>query len=449
MSKLHFRSVIAIPGFRILWFNQLLMQLAINTSNFALVIWVFKLTGSNLAVSALILSIYLPALLFGIFAGVFVDISDRKRIIYIIDFLLAFSFVLFIFIRHSFPLILLNSFLMNSYFQFFIPAESSSIPMLVPKKQLFLANSLFSFTLYGALMVGFSLAGPALRILGINSIFYIGVALLTLAFLISQKLPSLKSLKLKKQTKNLVRLTVSETRETVNFVRGKLSVAVSIGLLSAIQGIIGILAVTVSSYMERVLRIHATDASLFVMLPLGLGMVTGALVVGRLFSGLPRRSLVIPSIIIGGILLFIIGAAPALARFFNSLELPESIPHLRYFFNAPSLSSTFALVAFTLGFCAVSIIIPSQTILQESTSEKNRGKIFSVLAVMMNAAACLPVLLAGLLADRFGATAVFSWLGIIVFVIGILALRPALFFTEKTLPYSVREFLGLGHWERR
>ena len=448
MSKSNFASVIKSRGFKYLWINQVLMQLAVNTLNFALILWVFKLTDSITAVSALIISFYLPALAFGIFAGVFVDLWDKRRVIIILDLLLAISIFVFAFIKPSLPLILLDSFLINTLNQFFMPAESSSIPMVVKKQSLFIANSLFSFTLYGSFMVGYTLAGPVFNLFGIDTIFYMGAGALTLAFLLAQNLPKLKPVQTE-LSQNLSSLLINETKKTVQFVRGKLSVATSIGLLSAMQGIIGILAVTVSPYMERVLHIHATDASLFLMLPLGLGMVTGALLVGRLFSNAPRRKVVIPGIIVAGILLFTVGVAPSLARFFNSIDLPEKIPHLRYFFNAPSLSSTFAVGAFLLGMAAVAIIIPSQTILQEATSKENRGKIFAVLGMMMNAFALVPVVLAGGLADLFGVTPIYVGLGIIVFTIGILALKPDTFFTEHSLPFSLREFLGLGHWERR
>lgn len=449
MSKPAFSKVISNQGFCYLWLNQVLIQLAINTLNFALIIWVFKLTNSNLAVSAFIFSVYLPALLFGIFAGVFIDLLDRRKLIILIDLLAALLLMSFILIKNSYPLILLNTFLINSCFQFFMPAENSSIPLLVSRRELLVANSLFSFTLYGSLLIGFTLAGPILNLFGINAIFLLGALSLLLAFFISQNLPPLKTTEIKVPWvfDRILSLTISETKNILEFVKGKLNVASSIALLVAIQGVIGILAVLFPSYMERTLRIQAEDASLVLMLPLGLGMVLGALCIGRILGGFPKRMVVIPAIIMAGILLFIVGVAPALARFFNATELPEHIPRLRYFFNAPSLSSTYALGAFLLGVTAVSIIIPSQTTLQEATKKQIRGKIFAVLGMLMNAVAIIPVLLAGGLADLFGETAIFLGLGVTVFTIGILALKPNLFFTKKALPFKIREFLGLGHWE--
>ncbi|MCL5784040.1 MAG: MFS transporter [Patescibacteria group bacterium] len=454
-EKVTFASVISNRGFRFLWFNQILVQLAYNTLNFALIIWVFKLVNSNLAVSALLVSAYLPAILFGLFAGVFVDLTDRRRIIILIDFFLVIAFLLFLLIKRSFPLILINTFFVNFLAQFFMPSESSSIPKLVTSKQLFLANSLFSLTLYGSFMVGFSIGGPILNTLGINAVFLMGAFMLFIAFLMAQNLPVIRTSKAEFDKSpsfsalgRVVDLTIDEAKRTFHFIRGRISVIVSIGLLSAVQGVIGILAVVTPSYVERVLHIHAADASYFVMLPLGLGMVVGALLIGRLFHGRPRRSLVLPAVIIGGILFILIGIIPTLAQILQSSDLPTYITHPRYFFRAPSLSSLFALIAFLAGLCTVSIIIPSQTSLQESTPEQSRGKVFSVLAVIMTSVSAVTAILAGGLSDLIGVTPIFISLGVMTLAVGIIALRPNLFFHARHLPIRVREFLGEGHWEK-
>lgn len=452
-----FTSVIKNRGFRFLWINQILVQLAYNTLNFALIIWVFKLVDTNLAISALILAIYLPSVIFGMFAGVFVDIADKRKIILFIDICLAVLFFDFVFIKRSYPLILINTFLINSLAQFFMPCESSSIPMLVSKRQLFLANSLFSLTLYASLMAGYSLAGPILNVFGINTVFITGVALLLIAFGLSQNLPAIKVSKVSKKFNNflslanfnkMLALTRGEAAETFNFIKGKLPIAAAIALMSLVQGIIGMLAVLTPSYLERVLKIHATDASYFMMIPLGVGMITGAMVVGRWLHNIPKRSLVLTGIMVSGILFILAGFAPTLAHILQSPELPSYMTHPRFFFRAPSLSSFFAVGAFILGFATVSIIVPCQTVLQESTTEKNRGKIFSVLAAAMMAFSAVPVILAGVLSDAFGVIPMFIAMGVVVLAVGVLARRPALFFAEEHLPFKIREFLGLGHWNQ-
>src|SRR3989338_5636749 len=128
-------SVISNPGFLNLWINQLLVQLSFNSLNFALIIWVFKLTDSSTAVSALIFVIYLPAVILGLFTGVLVDIIDRRKIIMLIDFFLCLLFFSLIFFKGSFPAILGVTFLINALAQFYASAEASAIPIVVKKSQ--------------------------------------------------------------------------------------------------------------------------------------------------------------------------------------------------------------------------------------------------------------------------------------------------------------------------
>lgn len=455
-EKPSFASVVKNRGFRFLWFNQILVQLGDNAINFALIIWVYKLTDSNLAVSGLLLAIYLPVILFGVFAGVVVDLADRRKVIIIVDILLALVFLTFIPIKGSYPLILISTFIRNSLVQFFMPAESSSIPMLVSKKQLMMANSLFSLTLYGAFMIGFTAGGPVLNAFGINYIFLVGATLLIVASFFAGKLPTIRTpgaplrfreFLLANKLQGMVNLTIKEIKGIFIFIKGKLSVVAAIGLLSAIQGLMGVLAVISPAYLERVLHIRATDASLFVMLPLGLGIVLGAFIVGRWLHSFPRRSVVIPAMVVAGAIFILIGLVPEVAQLLQSPELASATTRPRFFIHVPSVSTLFSIMAFILGFTAALIIVPSQTILQERTPEGDRGKMFAVLAVIMTSISAIPVILAGGLSDLFGTAPIFIGLGIVILAVGLLAWRPSWFFEKSHLPFKMKEFLGLGHWE--
>jgi len=401
------------------------------------------------------LSVYLPSLLFGMLAGIYVDMANRKRILLVIDLLFAVAFLTFIFIKHSYFLILLNTFFINSLAQFFLPTESSSIPMLLNRKQLLLANSLFSLTLYGSFMIGFSVAGPILNYQGINAVFLFGFFAMLLAALVSLNLPIIQSVRGRKfdnlptghEFHKMLVLILSEAKLAAKFIRGKVNILAAIMLMAGMQGVIGALAVVMPSYMETVLHIHATDASYILVVPLGLGMIIGALTIGRFAGGFPRRYVVIPAIITAGILFFLAGITPLIAHIIQAPELPSFVRHPRFFFRTPSLSAIFAGGSFILGIAVVGIIVPAQTILQENTTVGNRGKIFAALLVVMNVFAAIVSILAGVVADLLGAVTVFLLISAVILPIGILVRNPAVFLKEDFLPYRVREFLGLGHWE--
>ena len=79
LNQAGFLETIRNKGFLNLWVNQILVQLSYNALNFALIIWVFHLTDSNIAVSALLFAVYLPGIIFGLFAGILTDLTDRKK----------------------------------------------------------------------------------------------------------------------------------------------------------------------------------------------------------------------------------------------------------------------------------------------------------------------------------------------------------------------------------
>jgi len=448
-----FSQVIKNPGFSNLWINQILVQLSYNSLNFALIIWVYRLTGSNTAVSMLLFSVYLPAVLLGLFAGVMVDIIDRKKIIITIDFFMSLLFISLVFLKDYYPAILITAFLLNSLAQFYTPAESSAIPLLVKKKELLQANSLFITTLFLSFLVGYGLAGPAIAFLGINFVFIIGAILLFISFILANRFPSittkpnklaltlLDAIKNRKawEFREVVRLEIGQT---LSMVRGKLSVMASILILAGVQVVIGVVGVLIPAYLERVIQISATDASYVIISPLGVGMILGALTIGRLGNKIPRRKLVGSGIAVAGLILFLIGVAPLISPAIQHFPKPKPLP----FFHQPSLSLMLGISSFLLGTALVSIMIPTQTVLQESSPKEDRGKVFSVLAVAMSALSLIPVLFSGILADIFGTTPIFIFMGGVIAILGLFTLKPDFFFAEHHLPHKFRQFLGLGHW---
>ncbi|MDO8576820.1 MAG: MFS transporter [Candidatus Daviesbacteria bacterium] len=453
-DKPNFASVISNPGFLNLWINQILVQLSFNALNFTLIIWVFKLTDSNTAVSALLLAIYLPAVILGLFSGILVDIIDRKKIIMTIDFFLSLLFFSLIFLKGNFPAILVVTFFINALAQFYSPAEASAIPLVVKKNELLTANSLFSATLYSAFLIGFSLAGPLITHLGINVVFELGGGILAIAFLLSLMFPSIKSIpdtqgkKLilalaRRKYSEIKEIGIFEIRETIGLIKGKLPVLTSIVILAGVQMGIGIMAVLAPGFLEKSLQIKATDASYVLIIPLGLGIVTGGIFLGRFGGRLIKRKLVSRAILFCGLLLFLVGIAPLISPAINYFKHPRPVP----FIYQPPLSKVLAIGSFLIGMAVVSILIPSQTVLQENTPERDRGKVFSVLGVAMSALSLVPVFAVGILADVFGTTPIFIGLGFLVILAGLFGLSPSLFFRKRELSYRVREFLGLGHWE--
>lgn len=449
-----FFEVIQHKGFLNLWINQILVQFSNNSLNFALIFWVFHLTNSNTAVSALLFAIYLPAVIFGLFSGILVDITDRRKIILAINILLSLSFLSLIFLKESYPMVLLITFFINTLGQFYSPAEASAIPLIVKRPQLLVANSLFTITMFSTFLIGFGLAGPLINNLGINTIFILGGILLFIAFLLAFKFPPMVN-KADKEGRMLLKFFTSkdfngvekiiflEIKKTLNIIRGKFPVLFSIIIMAGVQIIIGVLAVVISAFLEREIGIHKEDASYVLVIPLGIGMLIGGFLIKRYGSKIPKRIIVGRGVLVAGLLFLILGVAPMLSPAIKYFPKPRPLP----FFYQVNLSSILVLGSLILGIAMVSIITPSQTVIQENTPEEIRGKVFSVLGVVMQGLTLIPVFLVGVLADFFGTLAVFIIMGLIIIIMGHLILRPNFYFNKNQLPLKLREFLGEGHWE--
>lgn len=196
--------------------------------------------------------------------------------------------------------------------------------------------------------------------------------------------------------------------------------------------------------MKKVLQIRATNASYVLVMPLGLGMVLGGFLIAKFGNLIPKRTLVGRGVLLAGLLFLVVGIAPFIAPVTRYLHVSRPLP---FIYQLP-VSSVIAIGAFLLGLAMVSIIVPSQTVLQESTPEKDRGKVFAVLGAAMYGLSLLPVLFAGVLADVFGAMPLLIGLGGLISIIGLFGLRPEFFFEEVHLSHKLREFLGHGHWKK-
>src|ERR687889_670775 len=82
-------SVFQNRNFSLMWTGQLISTMGSALTSLAASIYVFRLTGSALSVGLMLMATAAPSLLVGLFAGVFVDRYDRKKIMITADILRA------------------------------------------------------------------------------------------------------------------------------------------------------------------------------------------------------------------------------------------------------------------------------------------------------------------------------------------------------------------------
>src|ERR1700680_3855458 len=106
--------------------------------------YVYVLTGSTLATALILLASFVPQIVLGSLAGVFVDRWDSKRAMIASNLLLAAGLLPLIAVRHAGQAWIIYSVLAweGCIQQFFTPAQQSLLPHLVDDDQLITANAL-------------------------------------------------------------------------------------------------------------------------------------------------------------------------------------------------------------------------------------------------------------------------------------------------------------------
>jgi MFS family permease len=388
-----FSSVLSNGAFLMLWIGQLLSQLADRVFIYALMIIAYSLTRSNLGVAVPLLSFGIPSLLFGSFAGVFADRMDRKGIMIVSAIMRGLLILLIVpLVGKSMVAIFLVSFFIYTAAQFFAPAESSSIPELVQKKDLIVANSLFMITWVSASMLGFGLGAPLVSYLEEKGTFVVAAVLYFFAagaiFLVPLKYKDSRKRELKFSffTDFVTGLEFLRRKFVVNF-----AIITSFVATSAIA-IVSLLAI---SYAKDVLHIGERNFG-YLIIFLGLGMLLGLGILERLSHYLKKGVLVTTGFILSGTILAVIA----------------NISDLRWALG----------LTFLLGVCNIVLTSSIQTILQQSVPRKIMGRVFGVQNMMINSAFVFPVIIWGGIADLWGITTAFSLLGGMLFLTGIATL---------------------------
>ena len=410
--------------FLALWLAQAVTQIGGNMVLYGLTVRVYSLTHSTSAVSLLILTFLVPAVLLSAVAGVYVDRLDRRLILIVTNLLRAIMFGVLFLVGDNLVLILVLNAAISTVTTFFAPAEAAMIPVLVKRGQLLAANGVFTLTLNAAFALGFALLGPLVVNLTSPQVLVLVVAgCYLLAMVLTITLPSASPAAVDhphglavKEASVAVESTLGQLREGVAFIRGHRSITWSLVYLGITASLIGVLGVVGPSFATEALGLSAKDF-VVIVLPLGVGVVTGILLLNTYGRVLSRRRTIESGLILLGIFLAILSAAGPVTRFLQHVSTVSPIDVS----SLITLLSVVIVLAFLAGIAYASVAITAQTQLQEDLPEEVRGRVFGVLNMLISTASFLPIIIFGLIADLISTTAVVFVVGIAISASGILS----------------------------
>jgi len=397
----NFIAILKTKNFIKIWSSQILSQLTVNLLNFVLIIKIFENTNSTVAVSLFWFFWALPAIFLGPFSGTLIDFLGTRKILILSNLSQALVVLLYLPVRNSiwpiYSILLLYSFLN----QFYLPAEAATLPGTVNRKLLPSANSLFLFTTYASLILGYGLAGPLIKLIGRQFPFVIGSLMLILAALAVRLLPSQTFSKINhKISSQYLPDFFKKLNEGYQFIRYNPTVLFPLLILVFSQIILSILLVLAPALIVKILNTDLINISSRLVLPIGIGGILGMITTVKLLKNIRKRYLINTGFFLLSFSLFFLVLA---------------VPHFPQYFKILSE----IVLGLICGFAFSLFTVPTQTLLQEKTPDNLRGRVFGVLGFLITLSSVLPVLFAATIGEFLGEIWVILILAIAIFSLGL------------------------------
>ncbi|MBF8250273.1 MAG: hypothetical protein HW400_874, partial [Candidatus Levybacteria bacterium] len=394
--------VLAIKPFALMMLSEFFSQLAFNMQHFVLIFVIYGVTRSNTAVSGMILSFMIPAVLFSVISGVYVDRWNKKKVLLITHLIRGALLLPFLIPNLHLGLIYTFTFLIAVVTQFFIPAESSIIPQLVPKKMIVPANAVFSFGIFGIMLIGYILSGPVLLLLGKTYTIILLLSLFVASALVVAgiKIPDRKK-EVSPEGTFLPRSNYSfakEAREIFVFIKKAKRVMHALFMITIAQAVIFMFAVLAPGYVATILEAPLESLSVILVAPACIGLGIGSFMLGSMIKKKKHEKVSAIGFMVVGIVLILMPFASRVASYGFVQSLNSFLPNIIHI----NILHIIVLLAFIIGFGISLVFIPSNSTIQIETSQELRGRMYGLLNSLVGAVSFLPVILAGGLADLFG-----------------------------------------------
>lgn len=406
-------AALSEKSFLYLWIGEIFTQIPTHLFNFFLILQVFKLTHSNTAVSGVVLSFTIPAILFGSVAGAYVDRWDKKKVLVITNLLRAILMLILIIFLNNIVVIYILSLLVSVLVQFFIPAETPMVPLTVKEKNLLSANALFSLAIFGSILAAYVLSGPMLLYFGAANIPIILACMLSIGagFVSLIDIKKVKLVESASQKPNILK----DIKHTFSLMSRTNAITQSLFLLALSQIMVLIIATIAPGYSSQILKIRIEDFPLLFASPAALGMVIGSFLIVDRFHSHAKEKLIMSGIFLSGIAMMLLPYGSKVASRGFVLTLNKYLPHILDI----NIIHIMIVLAFIMGVANSFVFVPANTIIQEKTTDKVRGKVYGFLNSIIGILSLIPIIVVGGLSDLIGVGSVITGIGISILFLGI------------------------------
>ena len=397
--------------FALAWTGGLVSMIGSWALWIALPIHVYEQTGSALATSGVVAAVVAPGVLFGSFAGVFVDRWDRKSTLVLTNLVqVAVTLALLGAVEESrlwlvYPVIAVSAVVS----QFMLPAENAFLPRLVAERDLMAANSLNAFNNNLARLAGPAAGGGLVAAFGLTGVVLVDAVTYVVAALLIGLVRTSGAVEAAGEATTAAvrrwRRVWREWRDGLGVVASERAVAVvfAVTALTAIgEGVFSVMFVV---WVRDVLEGGAP----------ALGALQTSQAVGGLIGGL-----------VGGY----VGTRLAAERLFGLALLVFGALDL-LLFNYPLLLDGLSVgmgLMVLVGIPTVSSQASRQTILQTHVADAYRGRVFGSLGTTSSLLMLVGTVTAGAVGGLLGPIALLNVQGgayVVAGAVALVALRSA------------------------
>ena len=408
-----FLPVLKNRRFLLLWSGQIFSQLADKVYlvlMIALIANRFQSANQTISswVSAIMIAFTIPAVLLGSLAGVYVDHWSKKGVLVISNLLrgglvLALPLLLWqsqnqtpiLGVPVGFWILLGVTLLVSTLTQFFAPAEQAAIPLIVKRRNLLPANSLYTTTMMALLIVGFAVGEPLLELadnVAARSGLFGGHGkelVVGGSYAIAGLVLLLLKTKEEKEDRNDIHV-FQDIWDGIRYLKKNHHVRNAMIQLVIIFSIFAALAVLAVRLAETIPEMEADQFGILLAAS-GVGMAGSAAIIGHWGQRLSYAQL----------------------GLWGSMGVAGSLVGLALFTRQLWIA---LLMAALLGGFAALVGVPMQTTIQAETPPEMRGKVFGLQNNAVNIALSVPLALAGVAE---------TWLGLKTVLLGLAGLAVA------------------------
>lgn len=394
-----FRGALRSRDFDALFVGQIGSEIGNGAIQLALPWLVLQLTGSAFQLGLAYFFQFLPMLLFGLLGGVFVDRFDRRLTIVVVDAVRAIAFLSVgaiyylgsLTVEHLYAVIFIEASLAN----FFNPARAALLPNLVKAEDLRAANSLMEITRHVGFLIAPPLGGVLVALLGPAAIFLAdGVTFAISAisvFLIQWRPTSQPVYEQADSWTHAWRIVGTQMTSGLQAIKKAKLLQVSVLLGFSLNLIVAPIQVLMPLFVRDVKH---TDASYFGLLVacLLVGLITGSLAAPIVSRKVGLGKMTITAVCILSVMIMVASWPPSL--------WPPAVAML------------------IAGVCIGSLNVAQTTMLQDSTTDEERGRVSAAYYTATLGVRPLAFLAMGALAEAVDIRLLFVVLGVFALCVG-------------------------------